>query len=101
MRATILAARTETAMERIAAETARLGGTFVRPAVRGDAEHRQVILLEAIVEGLGTSPSPATDAPEQPAGPVEVEPVEAVISVVKESEQPAGPVGKAAKGKGK
>ncbi len=84
MRATILAARTETAIERVAAETARLGGEFVRPAVKGDAEHRQVILLEAIVEALSAIASPITAVVAKPDGPVEVEPVEAIISVVKE-----------------
>lgn len=84
MRATILAARTERAMERIAAETARLGGEFVRPVVKGDAEHRQVILLEAIAEALAAITSSSEEAGKQSAGPVEVEPVEAIVSVVKE-----------------
>lgn len=86
MRQAILAARTETAIERIATETTRLGGTFARPLVKGDAEHRQVILLEAIASSLTAIHSPETTA--RPSGPVEVEPVEAIISVVAEEEEP-------------
>ncbi len=52
MKRSILAARTEQAIKRIAVETARLGGEFVDPHVRGDVEHQQLARLEAIASAL-------------------------------------------------
>src|SRR5690606_30802105 len=49
---TILLSRTETAIKRIAAETERLGGTLSLPSVRGNAEYRQLALLEAVAGAL-------------------------------------------------
>ncbi len=78
MRRSILAARTEIALDRIAAETARLGGEFEKPRIRGDVEHQQLALLEAlalalekigaadeaeVVENLEAESADAVDAP--------------------------------------
>lgn len=52
MKGSILAARKADAVARIAAETKRLGGSFAPPAARGDVEHQQLALLEAIGEAL-------------------------------------------------
>jgi hypothetical protein len=64
MRRSILAARTEIAINRIAAETARLGGEFERPRIRGDVEHQQLAFLESLalaLEKIGAADAPAPD----------------------------------------
>lgn len=81
MNATILAARTATALAAIEAETRRLGGDLTIAPVRGDAAHRQVHTLEAIATALAGIGEPAVEVAEEPH---EVEAVEAVITVVKE-----------------
>lgn len=66
----ILAARTDTAIARIAAETARLGGLLVVPDGRvPDNDHRNLFLLEAIAEAL-------TAIRQQELAPAEPETVE-------------------------
>ena len=58
----ILAARTQQALDRIAQETQRLGGLLIIQPTRGDAAHRQLHVLEAIVEALrGIENPPAPD----------------------------------------
>lgn len=53
MKRSILAARTQAAIDRIGIETARLGGEFSPPGGRmPDAEHRQLALLEAFAAAL-------------------------------------------------
>lgn len=52
MKRSILAARTDLAIKSIALETARLGGEFTDPRVRGDVEHQQLARLEAIASAL-------------------------------------------------
>ncbi len=62
MKRSILAARTEIAINRLAAATARLGGAFVRPQVRGDVAHQQLALLESLalaLEQIGAADAPA------------------------------------------
>ena len=58
MKRSILAARTELAIQRIATETLRLGGEFVAPSVKGDVEHQQLALLEAIASTLVSIETP-------------------------------------------
>lgn len=75
MKRSILAARTQTAIDQIAAETARLGGTLVVPSVRGDTEHRQVALLEAIAGSLASiAGSPSAQAPKGNPKPAAAKP---------------------------
>lgn len=89
MKRSILAARTQAAIQKIAAETERLGGRLSAPSLRGDVEHRHMALLEAIGEslaGIGAAAKPTepvgeaavtvetvTVAPPSPA-PAEAEP---------------------------
>ena len=85
----ILAARTQAALATIEAETQRLGGELTITPTRGDTATQQLHMLEAIATALAGIGAPA--------GNVETEPVEAVISVVKEPAarpQPATPKGK-------
>jgi hypothetical protein len=84
MNATILAERTAKAIAAVEAETRRLGGQLTLPSTRGDTAHRHLFMLEAIgaaLAGIGG----------EPAGPHEVEAVEAIITVVAEPEVPAEP----------
>ena len=63
MNRSILASRTQKAAEAIAADTARLGGAFALPATRvNDAEHRLLLMLEAIAAALAEIPTPAAEA---------------------------------------
>lgn len=78
MNATIMAQRSAQATQRIAAETERLGGRLEIPAVRApNPEVKAVLTLEAIADALAA-------IGQSDGEPAEVEPVEAVISVVKE-----------------
>lgn len=84
MKRSILAARTEQAIHRIEAETARLGGEFAVPHVRGNVEHQQLALLEALalaLEKIGGSTVPATAEPAETDRPSQ-EPAEAISGPV-------------------
>ncbi len=87
MRRSILAARTEIAINRIAAETARLGGAFERPRIRGDVEHQQLALLESLALALekidATDVPAAVDSPEVDEKPGEEATEAADVPVVK------------------
>lgn len=101
MNATILAERTSKALTTIEAETRRLGGRLIIPS-RGDTAHRHLFMLEAVADALAGIPGPAAedgtpseDGPivivgDKPGSdePVEVEAVEAVITVVAEQGVP-------------
>lgn len=90
MNATILAERTSKALTTIEAETRRLGGRLIIPS-RGDTAHRHLFTLEAIAAALAGIGG-------EPAGPHEVEAVEAIITVVKEPDVAEAP---RPRGKGK
>ena len=62
------------AVEQIKTETQRLGGSLTIPGGRGDVDHQQLVLLEAIAEALA-----AIGVPEGSSEPAEA--VEAGISV--------------------
>lgn len=101
MNATILAERTAKAVARIEAETRRLGGELTLTPIRGDVAHQQLHTLEAIAAAMvGIDAGEDVEEPDvmKPLAPADVEPVEAIISVVKE---PGEPAKTAAKGKGK
>jgi len=83
MKYSVLAARRQIAMEQIVTETQRLGGSLLVPAARGDVEHQQLALLEAIAEALAAIDTTKGAKPKSGKA-AEVEPVEAVISVVEE-----------------
>lgn len=87
----ILAARTQEAFASIENEVRRLGGDLTITTTRGDAAHRQLHTLEAIAAALGGIGG-------EPAGPHEVEAVEAIITVVKEPDVAEAP---RPRGKGK
>lgn len=55
----ILAARTQEALAAIENETRRLGGELTLTPSRGDAAHRQLHMLEAIVTALAGIEQPA------------------------------------------
>lgn len=55
----ILAARTQEALAAIENETRRLGGELTLTPTRGDAAHRQLHTLEAIVAALAGIEQPA------------------------------------------
>lgn len=99
MNATILAERMAKAVARIEAETRRLGGELTLTPIRGDVAHQQLHTLEAIAAAMvGIDAVKDVEEPDvmEPPAPPDVEPVEAIISVVKEpAEKPA------VKGKGK
>lgn len=87
MNTTIMAQRSAQAVQRITAETERLGGRLEIPAVRApNPQVKAVLTLEAIAEALA-----AIGMDDGDGQPVEVEPVEAVISVVKEDEDKPAP----------
>lgn len=102
MNATILAERTSKALTTIETETRRLGGQLTMPSTRGDTAHRHLFMLEAVADALAGIPGPAAedgtpseDGPivivgDKPGSdePVEVEAVEAVITVVAEQGVP-------------
>lgn len=94
MNSSILAERTAKAMQAIQAEVARLGGVMTPPTGSfRDPATKHALTLEAIAQALkgigGQESAPL-------GGAVEVEPVEAVISVVKEPAAPKGKRGKSA-----
>ncbi len=93
MNTTIMAERQAKALDAIAAETARLGGSLDLAVGRvPNPQVKHTLMLEAIATALAGIGAPA--------GNVETEPVEAVISVVKEPAarpQPATPKGKRGK----
>lgn len=100
MNATILAERTAKAVARIEAETRRLGGELTLTPIRGDVVHQQLHTLEAIAAAMvGIDAGEDVEEPDV-MEPADVEPIEAVITVVAEpAEKPTEkPV---AKGKGK
>lgn len=110
MNATILAERMAKAVAAIEAETRRLGGELTLTPVRGDVAHQQLHALEIIAGALAGIDTPTATAEDDVAeeeaspdsaarsNPDNVEPVEAVITVVKE---PTPPAKTASKGKGK
>jgi len=99
MNTTIMAERQAKALMAIEAEVARLGGRL--ESISGRAPNPQVkhtLQLEAVAAALagigaggGVEGSQVVDSP---SAPVEVEPVEAIISVVKEPAAPKGKRGK-------
>lgn len=93
MNTTAMAERTAKAIQAIQAETERLGGRLAMPAVRApNPQVKHTLLLEAIAAALAGIGAPS--------GEVEVEPVEAVIAVVKEPEAAeAKPAPKGKRGK--
>ena len=82
----ILAARTQSALTAIEAETQRLGGELTITSTRGDAAHRQLHMLEAIAQALAAIDAPIAIVGDKPGKAAEVEAVEAVLTVVKESD---------------
>ena len=94
----ILAARTQSALTAIEAETQRLGGELTITSTRGDAAHRQLHMLEAIATALAAIDAPIAIVGDEPGKAAEVEAVEAVLTVVKESDDAPKP--RRGKGKG-
>lgn len=97
MNTTIMAERQAKALQTIIAQVARLGGRLETPTGRApNPQVKHTLLLEAVAAalvGIGAGQADVTEAnvtvPPAPAGPVEVEPVEAIISVVVEQDAPA------------
>ena len=87
----ILAARTQSALTAIEAETQRLGGELTITSTRGDAAHRQLHMLEAIAQALAAIDAPIAIVGDKPGKAAEVEAVEAVLTVVKESDDAPKP----------
>lgn len=92
MNTTVMAERQAKAIQAIAEQTERLGGRLEMPTVRANSPAaKHTLVLEAIAEALAGVGAPT--------GSVEVEPVEAVISVVKEPAETAAPEKAAPKAK--
>lgn len=87
----ILAARTQSALTAIEAETQRLGGELTITSTRGDAAHRQLHMLEAIAQALAAIDAPIAIVGDKPGKAADVEAVEAVLTVVKESDDAPKP----------
>ncbi len=97
MNSTILAERQAKAIQAIREHAARLGGEYVQPTARVDSPAtKYVLILEAVVSALAGidvyGGREGNEVEESPSTPVEVEAVEAIISVVKEP--PAAPKAK-------
>jgi len=84
MNTTVMAERQAKAMQAIEAEVVRLGGQYVAPVGRvSGPQAKMTLTLEAIAAALAGIGAPS--------GAAEVEPVEAVIAVVKEPTEAAEP----------
>lgn len=90
MNTTVMAERQAKALNAIVEEVARLGGRLDMPTVRApNPQVKHTLLLETVAAALAGIGAPA--------GNVETEPVEAVISVVKEPAAPSKPTPKTGK----